>query len=199
MKRRLLALLALLLPLLLQADEAKLARLASPPILSGKFVQEKKISGLSRPLVSRGDFLVDRGQGVIWRTLKPFDAAVAVTGKGIWSLSSLDGVVKREAIHQGNLGTAMDMIEKVLAGDVMSLKKFFKVTEGGTAEAWTLDLEPLDPVVARVIQRLRLQGSKNVDSVDYFEANGDSTHIVFSSVKPAAGPLGAWAGAAFGG
>jgi len=93
----------------------------------------------------------------------------------------------------------MDMIEKVLAGDVSSLQKFFKVTEGGTAQAWTWDLEPLDPVVARVIKRLHLQGSKNVDSVDYFEANGDSTHIVFSGVRPVAGSLEAWSGAAFGG
>jgi hypothetical protein len=197
MRRWLLILLTL--PFALHADEAKLARLASHPVLSGKFVQEKKIAGLSKPLVSRGDFLVVNDQGVIWRTLKPFDAAVAVTGKGLWSLTQEAGVVKREPIHQGNLGTAMDMIEKVLAGDVLSLKKFFKVTEGGTATAWTIDLEPLDPVVARVIKRLHLQGSKNIDSVDYFEANGDSTHIVFSGVQPAAGSLGAWSVAAFGG
>jgi hypothetical protein len=182
------------------AGEAKsplAGRLASPPILSGIFAQEKRIVGLKKPLLSQGDFLVARDKGVIWRTQKPFAAAVAVTQKGIWSLKRSGGDLKREAIHQGNLGVAMDMIQKVLAGDPSSLAKVFSVAAKGDAAAWTLDLKPLDPVVARVILSIRLQGSKHVDHVEYSEANGDKTRIDFSAVADTAGELGSWQAVAF--
>ncbi|HKP94985.1 MAG TPA: outer membrane lipoprotein carrier protein LolA [Fibrobacteria bacterium] len=173
-------------------------RLAAPPVLSGNFVQEKTIVGLKKPLVSRGDFLVVRGKGVIWRTRKPVSAAVSVTPKGIWSLKPSASGLKREAVHQGDLGLAMDMIQKVLSGDPASLAGTFDVKEAGTAAAWSLDLRPLDPVVHRVISSIRLEGGKYVDRVEYAEANGDKTRIGFSAVADSAGELGAWQAAAFG-
>ncbi|MDB5050192.1 MAG: outer rane lipoprotein carrier protein LolA [Fibrobacteres bacterium] len=184
-----------------EAAKAPLAdRLASPPILSGRFTQEKRIVGLKKPLISTGDFLVVRDKGVIWRTQKPFAAAVAVTRKGIWSLKRTGADLKREPIHQGNLGAAMDMIQKVLAGDPASLAKAFSVTkesEVGGGGGWSLELKPLDPVVARVILSILLQGSKHVDRVEYSETNGDKTRIDFAGVADNAGELGSWQADAF--
>lgn len=171
-------------------------RLASPPLLSGRFSQEKKVAGLKKPLLSQGDFLVERDKGVIWRTQKPFAAAVAVTAKGIWSLKQAGTGIKRSSIHQGNLGVAMDMIQKVLAGDPSLLSKAFKVTGQGDSASWSMELKPLDPVVARVITAIRLQGSAHVDRVEYSEANGDKTRIAFTDVAPGAGSLAAWQAAA---
>ena len=193
----------------LKADQAAPARAPAPldaatrqlsaaPLLSGKFVQEKTIAGLRKPLVSRGDFLVARDQGVIWRTQKPFLAAVSVTPKGIWALRETEGEIRRDPIHQGNLGVAMDMIQKVLAGDPASLKQAFAVLEKGEPGNWTIDLKPLDPVVARVITGIRLTGAKHVDRVEYAETNGDKTRIDFSAVADNPGALTAWRAIAFG-
>ena len=173
------------------------ARLASPPLLSGDFTQEKRIAGLKKPLISQGQFLVARDKGVIWRTRKPFAAAVAVTRKGIWSLQPAGGGIQRESIQQGNLGMAMDMIQKVLAGDPASLDRIFAVAEKGGAEGWTLDLRPLDPMVARIILSIRLQGRGHVDRVEYAEANGDMTRIDFTAVADNAGELASWQAVAF--
>jgi hypothetical protein len=171
-------------------------RLASPPLLSGRFSQEKKVVGLKKPLLSQGDFLVERDKGVIWRTQKPFAAAVAVTPKGIWSLKEAGTGLKRSPIHQGNLGIAMDMIQKVLAGDPSSLSKAFKVAEQGDSASWSMELKPLDPVIARVVASIRLQGSSHVDQVEYSETNGDRTRIAFTEVAAGAGSLAPWRTAA---
>jgi hypothetical protein len=171
-------------------------RLASPPLLSGRFSQEKKVVGLKKPLLSQGDFLVERDKGVIWRTQKPFAAAVAVTPKGIWSLKQAGTGLKRSPIHQGNLGIAMDMIQKVLAGDPSSLSKAFKVAEQGDSASWSMELKPLDPVIARVVASIRLRGSSHVDQVEYSETNGDRTLIAFTEVAAGAGSLAAWRTAA---
>jgi hypothetical protein len=172
--------------------------LVSPPILYGKFTQEKTIVGLKKPLISHGDFLVVRDKGVVWRTQKPFASAVSVTRKGIWSLNPTGQAIKRAPIHQGNLGVAMDMIQKVLAGDPASLSRIFSVAETGDAQKWAMDLKPLDPVVAKVINSIHLQGGKQVDQVDYLEANGDRTRIDFTDVVPDAGDLGPWQSVALG-
>jgi hypothetical protein len=183
-------------PAVAAAKPAIAKRLASPPLLSGRFSQEKKVVGLKKPLLSQGDFLVERDKGVIWRTQKPFAAAVAVTPKGIWSLKQAGEGLKRSPIHQGNLGVAMDMIQKVLAGDPSSLSKAFKVTEQGDSASWSMELKPLDPVIARVITAIRLQGSSHVDQVEYSETNGDKTRIAFTGVAAGAGTLSAWQAAA---
>lgn len=181
-------------------EGAKVPRqLAAVPLLYGHFTQQKDIKGLKKPLVSGGDFLVAKDKGVIWRTQKPFVAAVAITGKGIWSLQDVKGgPPKRAPIHQGNLGATMGMIQKVLSGDPGSLGKSFAVESGGGDSAWTLRLAPKDSLLARFIKGISVKGGAHVDEVEYLEANGDKTRIAFSEVAESGGALDAWRSAALG-
>jgi hypothetical protein len=174
-------------------------RLASAPVLYGRFVQAKTIQGIKKPLVSQGDFLAARGRGVIWRTRKPFAAAVAVTPRGLYALEGGDSAraPARKPLHQGNLGATLGMMERVLSGDPAGLEKAFTVRAGGTDSAWTLHLEPKDPAWARFVRAVDLAGGARVDSVAYLEANGDRTRIAFTAVEAGPGALGAWADAAF--
>lgn len=172
--------------------DAMARRLNAAPLLYGKFVQEKAIKGLKKPLISRGDFLVARDKGVIWRTQKPFAAAVAVTPKGIWSVKETAAGPARSPVHQGNLGMAMEMIRNVLAGDASALGKTFRTDAGGTDSAWTLALQPKDAGMARFIKSVSLRGGAHVDAVEYLEANGDATRIVFSDVAAGGGALAGW-------
>lgn len=174
-------------------------RLAAAPLLYGHFTQAKDIQGIKKPLVSQGDFLVARDKGVIWRTRKPFAAAVAVTAKGLWSLQATDSTrpPARTALHLGNLGATLGMMQRVLSGDPAGLEKDFAIETGGTASAWTLRLVPKDPAWARFVKSISLAGRDQVDSVAYLEANGDKTRIVFTDVGAGAGDLAAWADPAF--
>lgn len=172
----------------------------APDLLSGKFTQEKTVVGLKKPLVSRGDFLVAKDKGVIWRTQKPFRAAFAITPKGIWSLreeGAAGSGLKREALHKGKVDAAMEMIQKVLAGDRAALGKTFIVKEGGSPSAWTLDLKPKDRMVARFMAAVRLEGGTHVNLIDFQEANGDRTRITFTDVAESGGDLATWQATAF--
>lgn len=201
--------LALSLPIPAADAPSRPVRPPQPPLLSGSFVQEKTVQGLKKPLVSRGDFLVAKDKGVIWRTRKPFEEAVAVTPEGIYSLREEKGAVRRQALHQGNLGAAMDMVQKVLSGDAGQLAKAFKVNEvsavdtvqGRAVRTWTLELTPLMPAMAQVLTAIRAEGAEGsayVRRVEYREANGDRTRIRFSDVREEAGALGPWQATAFG-
>lgn len=174
-------------------------RLAAAPVLYGHFIQEKAIQGIKKPLVSEGDFLVSRGKGVIWRTRKPFAAAAAITAKGLWSLEGGDPShpPKRKPLHQGNLGATLGMMERVLSGDPAGLEKNFAVAAAGADSAWTLRLAPKDSSWTRFVRSIQVAGGAHVDSVAYFEANGDRTRISFSAVQEGGGELAAWSDAAF--
>ncbi|MBP6853427.1 MAG: hypothetical protein KA164_17645, partial [Rhodoferax sp.] len=74
--------------------EAVRARLADAPVLRGEFEQRKSVRGFRNPLVSRGDFMVARGRGVIWRTREPFASSLALTRDRLVARSS-DGTVSR--------------------------------------------------------------------------------------------------------
>jgi len=54
-------------------------RLKASPVLKGQFEQTKTLKGFKNPLVSRGQFLVARGQGVWWHTQQPFESTLVVT------------------------------------------------------------------------------------------------------------------------
>jgi len=48
-------------------------RLKTAPVLKGEFEQTKTLKGFRNALVSKGEFLVARGQGVWWHTREPFE------------------------------------------------------------------------------------------------------------------------------
>lgn len=172
----------------------------APELLSGRFTQEKTVAGLKKTLVSRGDFLVAKDKGVIWRTRKPFSAAFAITPKGIWTLREegpAGSAPRREAVHKGKVDAALEMIQKALAGDRAALGRTFIVKEGGSPSAWTLDLKPKDRMVARFMAAIRLEGGTHVNLIDFQEANGDRTRITFTDVAENGGDLAAWQAPAF--
>ena len=50
-------------------------RMADDAVLRGSFEQRKSIKGFRNPLVSRGEFIVARQRGVVWRTVEPFGSS----------------------------------------------------------------------------------------------------------------------------
>ncbi len=47
-------------------------QLVQAPVLRGEFEQSKQVQGFSKPLISRGSFIVSRERGVLWLTKTPF-------------------------------------------------------------------------------------------------------------------------------
>ncbi|MBW8757189.1 MAG: outer membrane lipoprotein carrier protein LolA [Burkholderiales bacterium] len=54
-------------------------RLRSAPVLKGEFEQTRTLKGFRNALVSKGEFVVARGQGVWWHTREPFETTLVVT------------------------------------------------------------------------------------------------------------------------
>ena len=61
------------------------AKLAAAAVQKGAFEQSKQVKGFKRPLKSSGTYVVTKGKGVEWNTLKPFPSELVVTAEEISS------------------------------------------------------------------------------------------------------------------
>lgn len=161
-------------------------RLADAPVIRGKFEQTRRLSGFSNPLVSRGDFVLARGRGVVWQTREPFPSSLLVTPEKL-VMRGADGSVQQQmqAESQPAMRVVGESMIAVLRGDLRGLSARFDVTGKLVGSAgWALTLIPRDAGMRRVFTRIELAGDKFVRDVRLEEAGGDST--VVRMIDPAA-------------
>jgi outer membrane lipoprotein-sorting protein len=172
------------------ADFVKLIheRLKVSPVLRGEFEQTKTLKGFKNPLVSHGEFLVARGQGVWWHTQQPFESTLVVTKTRLFTRNA-DGSANNlmDARAEPGLQQVNELIFSLLAADLDVLAdKFTVVAQPVGAAGWTLTLTPRDANVARFLVRATLAGERDVQTVRIEEARGDATQIRFSRQVPSA-------------
>ncbi len=166
------------------ADVARLLheRLKVAPVLKGEFEQAKTLKGFRNPLVSRGEFLVARGQGVWWHTRQPFESTLVVTRTRLFTRNA-DGSATDLVDAQAEQGVRQvnELVFSLLAADLDVLAdKFTIVAQPVGAAGWTMTLTPRDANLAKFLVRATLAGERDVQTVRIEEARGDATQIRFS-------------------
>ena len=163
-------------------------RLKVSPVLKGEFEQTKTLKGFRNPLVSHGEFLVARGQGVWWHTQQPFESVLVVTKTKLFTRNA-DGSAGNliDAQTEPGLQQVNELVFSLLAADLDVLAdKFTVVAQPVGAAGWTLALTPRDANIARFLVRATLAGERDVQTVRIEEARGDATQIRFSHQMPSA-------------
>ena len=161
-------------------------RLKIAPVLQGEFEQTRTLKGFRNPLVSHGEFMVARGQGVWWHTQQPFETTLVVTRTRLFTRNA-DGSASSLADAQAEPGLQQvnELIFSLLAADLDALAdKFTVVAQAVGIAGWTLVLTPRDPDIARFLVRATLAGERDVQSVRIEEARGDATQIRFTRQVP---------------
>ena len=174
------------------ASDAGLAllrqRLQLAPVLQGEFEQSKTLQGFRKPLLTRGEFLVARGQGVWWHTRQPFESTLVVTRTRLFTRaadgSSTDAL---DAQAEPGLRQVNELVFALLSADIEALVARFVVqVEALGPGGWTMTLTPRDAQLAGFLARATLTGDRFVQGVRIDEARGDSTQIRFSHQRPSA-------------
>jgi Outer membrane lipoprotein carrier protein LolA len=161
------------------------ARLQDAPVLQGTFEQSKQVKGFKRPLKSSGTYVVKKGEGVQWNTLKPFPSELTVRAGDITSKQGDKEVFKLDAKSEPTVRVITQLLFSLLAGDLGALASYFDATgEVGPGE-WRIELAPKTDGLKKIFLRVTLKGDTAVRSVHLMELNGDATLI---SLTPAAAP-----------
>jgi hypothetical protein len=163
-------------------------RMADEAVIRGEFEQRKTIKGFRNPLVSRGDFLVAREHGGVWRTRQPFASVLVITRERLLSRLA-DGTVttRLSAREEPGLRAINEMLFALTAADLPVLAQRFRI-EGELlgADRWRLVLVPRDDTLRQWVTRVELEGDRFLRTVRLQEAQGDETFIRFSRQSAAA-------------
>lgn len=155
-------------------------RMDNAAVIRGDFEQIKTIKGFKKPLLSRGRFLIARGQGIQWLTLEPFPSTLVVTRERLITVTE-GGVQQMDARQEPGLRAVNELLMAVLGGDLRALSKRFQV-DGALlgSQGWRMTLVPKDEALRRFIARIDMEGDRYVQQVRLTEGAGDESRIRFA-------------------
>lgn len=156
------------------------AQLQAHQTVQGQFEQSRFIRSLPQPMRTTGQFVLQRGQGLLWQVQKPFEVKLRVCGKGI---AQWDGKNRRWQGSSSHAQTAqVKLFMALLAGDTAVLDKQFSLQLSGNAQNWSLKLQPKTAVMKQIFQDIEVKGSKGLlQTVELREKQGERTLMRFQA------------------
>lgn len=166
------------------ADAAQLARDLGPAVatlrdalsLRGTYTQKKTLHELDKPLLAEGTFVFAREVGIAWRTVKPFDSELVITGREIIQRDRGGASLRLSAEQQPGVRAVAGVFFAVFALDFAALESLFELHSRRTPAGWELGLRPR-PGLAGAIRQITVRGRAHVERVLLSDANGDETDI----------------------
>ena len=181
---RILLIMLLCLPLSARAETASawniqqlMQSLAGVKEAKGSFVENKFLSVLNRPLESTGVLVFQAPGHLEKHTLTP-KAETLVLDQGVLTIDNRARNIKRTLVLQEYpaIWAFVESIRATLAGDLPTLKRFYKIELEGKAAHWKMRLLPVESKMREMISEIRIAGHSTwVDSIETLEANGDRT------------------------
>lgn len=158
--------------------------LASAQVVRGRFVQQRHLAGLAKPLESNGRFLFARGKGIEWHTEKPFDSQFVLTGAGMTQRDEGGDTLHISVADQPALTVVSRVFFALFALDFDALSQDFSMSGQSPAGApWQLVLKPKTAALGSVFRQALVSGDATVKAVRLEDANGDVTEIALQDVQ----------------
>lgn len=186
------------------ADTAQLVALSQKLNLGetvrGQFVQSRQLKVLKKPLISQGQFIFDKEQGLFWQQIKPFESLLILKDKQLIQRDSQGRVQVSKADASASAAAMGDLlpslVRAMLGGDISGLSENFElhflIADRLSPDGqWQLGLTPKDPLMKKAIANMVLEGSDTLQSLVLLSAAPnvspqDMTRIDFSALSQGA-------------
>jgi len=138
------------------------------------FVERKYLSIVNTPLEYTGGLAYTAPDRLEKRTETPKAESMLLEGDKLTLLNAKkqSRVVLLSQYPQVRAFT--ESIRSVLAGDLATLNRYYKVSAEGSVAQWNLLLVPSDPTMQTVVQQIRFIGSQHsIKTIEITEKQGD--------------------------
>lgn len=164
-----------------QLVTSTLKRFSEVHTLTAKFIEEKSIALLQRPLQSSGRVIYDRSLGVA-RVVDTPHASTILLLPG--RLVSIQNGRRSQIPVTESMSGLVDAFRDLLRGDLQRLEATFEVGAETQGDLWSVSLSPRSANARRAITLIRLMGRGLViESLAVVEANGDRSTAHFADVR----------------
>jgi outer membrane lipoprotein-sorting protein len=169
-------------PLALEPLMAALARNGPGTV---RFAETKTSTYLKAPIESSGTLTYAAPARLEKRTLLPREERFAVDGDTV--VVENPARKTRFELRLGEYPAIRAFVESIrgtLAGDLASLRRYYRVELVGAWSDWQLHLLPSDPQMAELVQKVVIGGvGGEVRRIEILEASGDRSVMTITSPK----------------
>jgi len=149
-----------------QVAREALQSLGAPTTLKAEFRQEKRLSGIDRPIVANGRLIYSSEHGVAWILVEP------IRHTTVLPLGNNPGGADRA------LGEAATIVGSIIGGRPERLGRHFELTATRDGEGWDVRLRPLSQGLGDVFTEIIVRVEKgSATKVELRETRGDSVTI----------------------
>jgi outer membrane lipoprotein-sorting protein len=159
----------------------------------GTFVERRTVQMLERTLESSGRLSFEAPDTFVRETIKPRRESVKVVGNNVtMSQGNRSRTLSLDAAPEAAL--IFEAIRGTLTGNREALEKNFKASVSGSAERWSLELVPREPLLRELVVSIRMSGARAlVREVLVVMADGDRSvmtiePVITSTAAPASAP-----------
>lgn len=151
--------------------------------VSADIEQQRQVTFISKPLVSTGEFSFARGHGLIWQINTPFYSRLLYRDGEIYQSTATTNSDREKASPDVMSKAMTSIIDDILSGQWRQLDEKFAVTESILLENGhqQVHLKATDRLVAKVVDRLVIDFSELIHSVEFSDVDGNVTKLMFSN------------------
>jgi hypothetical protein len=138
---------------------------------------------LTQPLKTQGILRFTPPTGLEKHITAPHDERYLVEGDTVFFESKTKGTNRTLSLHDyPALRAFIEAFRSTLANDVITLKRFYRVTLQGEPRRWVMILRPLDKAVQELVESIRFSGEREHISIIEIQApDGDRSVMVITT------------------
>ena len=147
--------------------------------IQGGFTQQRFLKSLSKPIVSRGKFVLLANKGLLWQMQQPFAVDLRVKKDGIMQWNGSQWIANNKLGQSEQINLFLGL----LSGDISALSAQFDLQLSGSPQQWRLTLTPSSLLMKQIFNHIIIKGDRLVREIELDEKQGDRTLILFSQVQ----------------
>jgi hypothetical protein len=138
---------------------------------------------LTKPLKTQGILRFTPPATLEKHVTAPYDERYLVEGDKVLVESKKTGSNRTLSLQDyAVLRAFVEAFRSTLANDVVTLKRYYRVTLQGEPQRWVLILLPLDKAVQEIVESIRFSGEEEqMRSIEILSADGDRSVMVITS------------------
>jgi outer membrane lipoprotein carrier protein LolA len=141
---------------------------------------------LTQPLRTQGILRFTPPTGLEKHITAPYDERYLVEGDTVLVESKTKRTNRTLSLHDyPALRAFIEAFRSTLANDVITLRRFYRVTLQGEPRRWVLILHPLDNAVQALVKSIRFSGHRErVSRIEILAPDGDRSVMVITTDAP---------------
>ena len=164
------------------------------------FTQTKKVSYISKPLITTGSLEFALGEGLIWQIIKPLWTKTLINDRGVYKTTKYQ---KNQKVNDIQIKIVAEIMTELLTANLNKIESHFEisaVTKAQDQSNWTIQLLPKKALMKKAIKQIDLIGESrlndtglleliDISQIQITDKSNNLTHIQLIDIKLSSGLL----------